>query len=69
MDRGCFKVSVAWCCQRSKTEYLEADDGISSKALVGGHPPRSPLPPRLQTVAEAKGVHVSSRSSRLRIAA
>ena len=54
MDRGCFKVSVAWCCQRSKTEYLEADDGISSKALVGGHPPRSPLPPRLQTVAEAK---------------
>ena len=69
MDRGCFKVSVAWCCQRSKTEYLEADDGISSKALVGGHPPRSPLPPRLQTVAEAQGVRVSSRSSRLRIAA
>ncbi len=28
MDRG--------CRQRSKTEYLEADDGISSKALVGG---------------------------------
>ena len=69
MDRGCFKVSVAWCCQRSKTEYLEADDGISSKALVGGHPPRSPLPPRLQTFAEAKRVRVSSRSSRLRIAA
>ena len=61
MDRG--------CCQRSKTEYLEADDGISSKALIGGHPPRSPLPPRLQTVAEAKRVRVSSRSSRLRIAA
>ena len=69
MDRGCFKVSVAWCCQRSKTEYLEADDGISSKALVGGHPPRSTLPPRLQTFAEAKRVRVSSRSSRLRIAA
>ena len=69
MDRGCFKVSVAWCCQRSKTEYLEADDGISSKALVGGHLPRNPLPPRLQTVAEAKRVRVSSRSSRLRIAA
>ena len=42
---------------------------LQQSTCWGGHPPRSPLPPRLQTVAEAKRVRVSSRSSRLRIAA
>ena len=37
MDRG--------CRQRSKKEYLEADDGISSKALVGGAPTTKSLAP------------------------